>query len=726
MLKKRFMSSLSQKKDTMSFNSWIIKNQKGISTIVATLIIILLVLVAAGIIWVVVKGIVQEGAEGIELGRLTLDLEIKKAQIENGNVTIVVVRRNPGQGNFVGMNFVFSDGINSEIIRENTTLQELEEKSFTFTLTEISTDNLQTISVAPTFELSSGKESVGDIVDSFDVSEEMRAGITGGAVGNFAALGYSGAGKMEYGPFSSDTPKLPEFKKAIVDPLDVLPGDNQTFTTHVYSPYEIIEVTSVTELDNSILNLGFEKIDEYVEDNETIEIWSASWIVNDTHTTEYRTTVTAIDSEGNSNSITLTWTDSCQSQITHGQDITLSTSCSTGVSAIAGLDGGNLTINSGITLIIDSDATWAFNDGKSITPTGSISMGGGSIKKGNLFYTDADGDYYAPSSTLVFSTSSSLSGKIRASSGSLLGTTDCNDGDAARWYNRYTDSDSDTYCPSSSLTCVGTHSGYRDSCTTFTDCNDGDADVYQNVANMILDGDQDRYSTGSSATRCVGAKSSYWYKDADGTYKWISTSDDLGTSDCNDADSTRWYNRYDDTDGDTYCQSSTLYCVGTHSGYRDSCTTFTDCNDDAANVWRNRYRDGDGDTHCPSSTLYCVGDHAGYRDSCTRYDDCHDGDANIYVGQTSYFTTPNIGGNYDYNCDSVETKQWTITGGCHTCIFTDICEIKIFGGLGWDAASAPACGVSGWYITNEGECIGPSGGCTNDNCISESRTQACR
>lgn len=423
MLKKR------KKKDII--NSWIIKNQKGLSAVVTTLIVILLVLVAVGIMWVVVRSLVQEGAESIGLGRFTLDLEIKRAQIENGDVTVVVVRRNPGEGNFVGMNFVFSDGTNSEIIRENTTLQELEERSFTFTLTEISTDNLQTISVAPIFELSSGEESVGDIADSFEVTEEMKAGITGGAVGNFAALGYTGVGEREYGPFSSDIPKLPEFRKAIVDPLDVLPGDNQTFTAHIYSPYSVINVTSVTELDNSTLYLDFEKIDEHVENNETIEIWSASWIVNDTHTTEYRTTIVAIDSEGNQNSITLTWTDSCQSQITHGApESHISTSCTTGT-GIVGLDGGNLIVDDGRTLTIDSGATWAFNDGKSITVTGTITVNG-EIKKGNLFYTDADGDSYTPNAVMTFNTASSLPGYVRAQNllgKPIFGWNDCCDSD---------------------------------------------------------------------------------------------------------------------------------------------------------------------------------------------------------------------------------------------------------------------------------------------------------
>ena len=412
----------------------LLKNQKGLSAIVSTLIIILLVLVAVGIIWVVVRSIVQEGAERIELGRFTLDLEIKRVQIENGDVTVIVVKRNPGEGNFIGMNFIFSDGTNTEIIRENTTLEETEEKSFTFTLTEISTDNLRTVSVIPIFELSSGKESVGDVVDSFDVSEEIQIGGNGdsGPVGNFEALGFKDMEKVEYGPYSSNIPKLPEFRKAIVDPLDVLPGDNQTFTVHVYSPYSIVNVTTTTQLDNSTLNLDLEKIDEYVEDDETIEIWSANWTVNDTHTTDYRTIIIATDSEGNENSITLTWTDSCQSQIIHGQDSTLSTSCATGVSLVDGLDGGILTINPDVTLTLNSGSIWGLNSGQSITVNGQICVHGcgGSITKGYLYYYDEDLDYYANNDTLVFDLEPAQSGLIRASSGSLLGTNDCCDSNA--------------------------------------------------------------------------------------------------------------------------------------------------------------------------------------------------------------------------------------------------------------------------------------------------------
>ena len=401
-------------------------NKRGISAVVTTLIIILLSIVMLGVLWVVVKNILDKSAEEIDLGKATLDLEIQTVKIQDTEVTVVVVRRNPGKGEFIGMYFVFSDGENSEVIRLNTSLVELEQREFMFTLTKFLTTALETVSVIPIYMTSSGKESQGNLADTFEISDKAKEGVTAAVVTNFKKLGYSGAGKMEYGPFSSNTPNLVEFKKAIVDPLDVLPGDNQSFTVHVYSPNGITSVTSVTELDNSTLNLDFAKIDEYIEDSKTIEIWSVSWIVNDTHTTTYRTLITATDSLGNENMVTLTWTDSCQSQITHGGADAIATSCSTGVNGIDGLDGGTLTINSGITLTIDSGAIWAFNAGTSILPIGTITVNG-EIRKGNLFYIDADSDNYGKDTTLSYSTLTSVSGKVRAKD--ALGTGDLCDTD---------------------------------------------------------------------------------------------------------------------------------------------------------------------------------------------------------------------------------------------------------------------------------------------------------
>jgi len=152
--------------------------KKGLSEIVSTLIIILLTLVAIGVIWVVVQNVLRSGAEQIEVGQYSLDLEIKSVQIEGEDVTIVVVKRNPGEGEFIGINFIFSNGTDSEIIRKDTTLNELDTKTFTLTLENIKTSTLTSVSVAPIYKTSSGKESQGSVADEFDVLSNKSLGVT--------------------------------------------------------------------------------------------------------------------------------------------------------------------------------------------------------------------------------------------------------------------------------------------------------------------------------------------------------------------------------------------------------------------------------------------------------------------------------------------------------------------------------------------------------------------
>ena len=593
-----------------------ITKKKGLSDIVATLIIILLVIVAAGIMWIVIKNIIQSSAEQIELGRFELDLEIKSVTVveENSSEVVVVIRKNQGKGELTAINFIFFNGTNTEIIRKDSSLDELGEQTFTFVITEI-IGTIEKVSVAPIYVLSNGKEKEGDILDSYELpngiiilyGEEQEKNI-------FEELGFSGMQSVEYG-LSSSGEDLPEFRKAVVNPLDVYPGNNQTFTVHVYSPYNITEVTSVTELDTSTLYLNFNKIDEYESNDQIIEVYSASWIVNDTHVKTYRTHVTAKDSQENENSVTLTWTDPCTG-INHGYDSTLSVNCVVGVSEVSGLDGGSLTIASGVTLTLNSGSVWAFNDGKSITVTGTIAMSGGTIQKGNLFYTDADGDLVPPNSILFFSTSPTQAGKIRAKD--------------AGW---------------------GTE-----------DCHDGDVNIWQDVAGLSLDGDQDGWTADYPDTMCAGADEVIYgrtyYEGAGGGFTLLVDSDKLGTDDCDDGD---------------------------------------------GGAWNLRYVDSDSDGHCPDSNTYCVGDEG--VESCTRYDDCCDSEANAYVGQTSYFTTERTTcGGYDYNCDDVQEKEFNDYGTCYECYWVvgERCYESLAGSPGWDYQEPPVCGVEENYISDSG------------------------
>lgn len=96
------------------------KNKKGLSTIVATLIIILLVLVATGIIWVVVRNVIQGGSEDVEINAKCLDSQVVATQttrtefgnpaVQYSNNTVkVTLERLGGNDEIGGVNIVFTD-----------------------------------------------------------------------------------------------------------------------------------------------------------------------------------------------------------------------------------------------------------------------------------------------------------------------------------------------------------------------------------------------------------------------------------------------------------------------------------------------------------------------------------------------------------------------------------------------------------------------------------------
>jgi len=61
------------------------KNNRGLSTVVTTLIIILLVLVAVGIIWGVVNNLLSKSSGTIESSTECLDLDVKATLITNNS-----------------------------------------------------------------------------------------------------------------------------------------------------------------------------------------------------------------------------------------------------------------------------------------------------------------------------------------------------------------------------------------------------------------------------------------------------------------------------------------------------------------------------------------------------------------------------------------------------------------------------------------------------------------
>jgi len=141
--------------------------------IVSTLLIILLVLVALGIIWGVVRNVLNEGAEEVELGKFLISLQLKRAYINDGNLG-VNVKRGIGEGELSGMTFVFSDGQNSEVIAIEESLNELESGTYTFSeadLESLSINDITSVSVAPIYSSGSGAGSIGEITGSAEISD---------------------------------------------------------------------------------------------------------------------------------------------------------------------------------------------------------------------------------------------------------------------------------------------------------------------------------------------------------------------------------------------------------------------------------------------------------------------------------------------------------------------------------------------------------------------------
>ena len=106
------------------------ENRKGLSAVVTTLIIILLVLVAVGIIWVVVRNLVESGAEQIEVNTKCIAVDVRAVSVlpvsgEDGNYT-VSLNRQAGGGDIGGVKInVFNDTDSSGVIDFNNSIEAL-------------------------------------------------------------------------------------------------------------------------------------------------------------------------------------------------------------------------------------------------------------------------------------------------------------------------------------------------------------------------------------------------------------------------------------------------------------------------------------------------------------------------------------------------------------------------------------------------------------------------
>ena len=94
----------------------IVKNlrsdKRALSTVVTALIIVLLVLVAIGIVWVVVRGVLESGTAQIDIRAKCLQVDVRATAVDAlcGASCTVTLERRAGGDEIAGVKLVFFEG----------------------------------------------------------------------------------------------------------------------------------------------------------------------------------------------------------------------------------------------------------------------------------------------------------------------------------------------------------------------------------------------------------------------------------------------------------------------------------------------------------------------------------------------------------------------------------------------------------------------------------------
>lgn len=139
------------------------KNSKGMSAVVATLIIILLVIVAVGLVWVVVRNVVSEGVSQIDMGSKCNLVSIQPTQLTavSASEYKVTLERSAGGDDIAGVKLIFSNatGETNYVHTQPGNIAPL--ATTTITATGVTTPtNVNKVEVAVYFETEEGEEYV--------------------------------------------------------------------------------------------------------------------------------------------------------------------------------------------------------------------------------------------------------------------------------------------------------------------------------------------------------------------------------------------------------------------------------------------------------------------------------------------------------------------------------------------------------------------------------------
>lgn len=141
----------------------VISNRKGLSNIVSTLLIMLLVIVAIGIIWAVISNTLESGTKEFSLGSKCLAVEIKATAVNCAAETScsVTLTRSSGGEDIAGVKLIFynNDSTETDVVDWSIDIPQLETKTNASVRVSIDSD-ISKMEVVPYFADASGNEQL--------------------------------------------------------------------------------------------------------------------------------------------------------------------------------------------------------------------------------------------------------------------------------------------------------------------------------------------------------------------------------------------------------------------------------------------------------------------------------------------------------------------------------------------------------------------------------------
>lgn len=150
-----------------------INNKRGLSAIIVTLIMILLVIVASGLIWVVIRNVVGSGTEQISTGTACLNVNVEATKVTNSTNGLsydVTLTRNAGGDTIGGVNLILTNatGTDSFVYDRSGNIPPLATETVTVDTTANAIFNANKVEVVVYFTDASGNDQACSVSSSFD------------------------------------------------------------------------------------------------------------------------------------------------------------------------------------------------------------------------------------------------------------------------------------------------------------------------------------------------------------------------------------------------------------------------------------------------------------------------------------------------------------------------------------------------------------------------------